>query len=628
MILRAAGALLLALGGPLAAQDAAGRWSLQVRGPVEVDRGDLRLGGDGGRLLLESEDTLWRSVEGLTVRGDRIAFRVAGGRAYSGRLTGDEMAGTVSDPDGIAFPWRAFRIQPGTERWPVRPRVAVRQLLVGTAGGSSAYPAAWREAVPPASALVAEHAALAAAAGLPPADPDGIAARAADVALGFDSHGLTMAESVLRLIAAGPSADATFRSLFIAADGSWRVDLHTVAWQAARDQVAAEALTAAPLRRLLELLGMPAEAAGDAELRRLVWTYWQRAAADRSGLDRLAALPEAELARAALGLGALLAGYDLAEAWWQEAVTWLMTQRWIDSGGDALSPVELVAALWERDDLALPPLEVRHFGTPQAVPVIGAGPLGARLVGAANAVADEYLAAPGGFEVALEGWRSLEFIEATPLRLVLGGESIALASPASVARGRLGGFLASRDAIRIESAIVPVLAVGTVIHEWQHLLLEGSRLTGAPAPGLREEPWGLRLLEGDPWLAEGAAEWLTEAVLAPGGPVVMPIRLMEAEKRIAIGARAPDDTHTLGYLLVRAAANRLEDPRLMRRLLVASLHDPRALAAVAGFEGAATAPLVRPSTLVMIPEVRFTMDGGVADGASRRLILPDSPSDP
>ena len=621
---RAVVALLLVLGGPLAAQDATGRWSLQVRGPVEVDRGDLRLEPGGGRLLLESEDTVWRAIEGLTVRGDRVAFRIAGGRTFTGTLSADAMQGTVADPDGIAFPWRAGRIQPGTERWPVRPRVLVRQLLLGTAEGASAYPASWRQAVPPMSALVAEHAAMAAAVGLPPVDRAGIAARAAEVSLGFDPDGLAMARAMLEAIAAGPAADGAFRALFAAADGGWRLDLHTVAWREAGDQVAPEALAEAPLRRLLVLLGMPGAAEAGADLRRLVWTYWQRAATDRSGLDRLATVPDPEVARAATGLRALLAGYDLAEAWWIEAVGWLMTRRWIAGA----SPVELVAALWERGDLAPPPLEVQHFGAPQAVPVIGAAPLGARLLRGANAVAGEFLADRGDFDAALDAWRGLEFIEATPLRVVLGERSIALGSPASVARARLGGFLAARDAIRIESAIVPLFAIGTVIHEWQHLLLEGSRLTGPGAPGLQEEAWGLHLLEGDPWLAEGAAEWLTEAILAGAGPAVLPLRLMEAEKRIAIGERSPDDTHTLGYLLVRAAATRLEDPHAMRRLLVASLHDPRAIAAVAGFEGAATAPLPRPSTLVLIPEVQFTIDGGVADGATRRLILPDSPSDP
>jgi hypothetical protein len=50
---------LLALGGPLAAQSAAGRWSLQIRGESVADRGDLRIDSTGSRLVLESRDGAW-----------------------------------------------------------------------------------------------------------------------------------------------------------------------------------------------------------------------------------------------------------------------------------------------------------------------------------------------------------------------------------------------------------------------------------------------------------------------------------------------------------------------------------------------------------------------------------------
>jgi hypothetical protein len=482
--------------------------------------------------------------------------------------------------------------------------------------------------VPEPALLSGEHAALAAVVGMPLATLAGVADRADAVALGFDPDGRQVVGAVIQQIGESPAADAAFREIFRGSTGEWRLDLHDVAWQAAAGQVAPVTLERAALARLLSLLGMPVQGSGEAALRRTVWNYWQRAAADRAGLHRLSAASDREIARAATGLAALLSGYDFAEGWWVEAVGWLMTHRWIDTGAAWRSPVDLVEAFWERDDLALPPLEVRRFGDVQAVPVIGATALGDRLLRGANGVGDEYLARPGAFASALDGWRALEFVETTPLQLVFGGETITLVSPASVARSRLGGFLAAHDAIRIESGIMPLFAVGTVIHEWQHLLLEATRLTGPGAPGLRDEPWGLRLLEGDPWLAEGAAEWMTERLLMSAGPAVAALQMMEAEKRLAIGARVPDDPHVLGYLLVRVAAERLDDPNVMRRLLVASLHDPRAIAAVAGFAGSVTAPLSRPPTLLLIPEVSYTMDGGVADGAGRRLILPDSPSEP
>jgi hypothetical protein len=593
-----------------------------------MDRGDLRIGAGFGRLLLESHDQEWVILEGLANRGGAITFSTPGGRQFTGRISGDEIIGTVADPDGLAFPWRAVRIQQGTDRWPVRPRIVVRQLLLGTSASSSEFPTEWRKAVSPRSALLVEQAAMAAAVGLSPADPTTIAARAGSIALGFDTEGRRAAAAMLTRIADSPVAGSEFRSLFLGPGGEWRLDLHAVARQAAAEQVAPATLAAAPLVRLLALLGTPVEGNDSAGLSQVLWHYWQLSSRDRSALVRLSGAADPEIARAATGLAALLGGYDLAEQWWLEAVNWLMTNRWIEADSEWLSPVDLVARFWEADSLTLPPLVARHFGSPQAVPVIGGAGLGSRLLRGANAIGAEFIAQPGAFGVALDAWRGLEFVESTPLRLVLGGRTIVLASPASVARSRLGGFLASADAIEIESGIMPVLAVGTVIHEWQHLLLEGARLNGSGAPGLLDEGWGLRLLEGDPWLAEGAAEWMTERVLAPGGPSVVLIGLMEAEKRLSIASRVTDDTHTLGYLLVRAAANRLDDPAALRRLLVASLHDPRAIASVAGFSGPVTEPLERPATLLMIPEVSYTLDGDVADGADRRLVLPDPKSEP
>jgi hypothetical protein len=104
--------------------------------------------------------------------------------------------------------------------------------------------------------------------------------------------------------------------------------------------------------------------------------------------------------------------------------------------------------------------------------------------------------------------------------------------------------------------------------------------------------------------------------------------LIEAEKRLAIGRGLPYDTHVLGYLLVRAARNRVESDAALRQLLVARLHDPVGLAAAIGLAGPATVRIPRPQTLVVIPEVTFTIDGGVADHPVRRLIVPALPVEP
>jgi hypothetical protein len=134
---------------------------------------------------------------------------------------------------------------------------------------------------------------------------------------------------------------------------------------------------------------------------------------------------------------------------------------------------------------------------------------------------------------------------------------------------------------------------------------------------------GVELIEADPWLGEGAAEWATEAVLRPTRAMTPLFALLELEKRLGIGAGIPDDTHVLGYLLVRAAVNHLPTSTDLRRTLVRYLHDPAGFASAVGLDGGGVHVIARPSTMMVIPEVTFTYDGGVADGTTRRLVVPD-----
>ena len=73
---------------------------------------------------------------------------------------------------------------------------------------------------------------------------------------------------------------------------------------------------------------------------------------------------------------------------------------------------------------------------------------------------------------------------------------------------------------------------------------------------------------------------------------------------------------------------RLATPADVRRTLVRHLHDPAGFAAAVGLSGNGFHGIARPSTLMVIPEVTFTYDGGVADGATRRLVVPESSSEP
>lgn len=618
----------LATGGPLAAQAATGRWSLQVRGAIGVDRGDLRIDGDTARLLLGSRDTSWLRLP-FMARGEEVSFTVPGGARFTGTWRGDAMRGAVIDRDSVPGVWEARRIQPGIEEWPVRPRVTVRQLVVGRDDSVALISDAWRSRTLPREALLAEHAALANAAGFPPAGLDGIASRAQPIVLGFDSTGRAAARHLLEQIAESAVADTGFRRLFRDEAGGWRLDIHDVAWQLARRQVGPAALARDSIATMLGRLGALADPAADsAGVVRAAWLLWERHRVEPTLLASIIDPTVAASHPGQRGVRALMIGYDAALAWWLQATDWLLTHRWIATDSGPRSPRDLVAAFWERDSLPLPDLEPRFFGSVQAVPVIGTAILGRELLRPANAIAEEYLDDMAGLREAMAAWRQEEFREPTPIRLTVGPQTMMLGSPAAMARSRLGGFLAAADAIRIEPGIMPIYAVGTVVHEWQHLLFEAARLTTPGTPGVRVADWGLRLVEADPWLGEGAAEWATEQVLAPARAMTPLFALVEAEKRLAIGRGLPDDTHVLGYLLVRAAVNRTESPAALRRLLVARLHDPVGFAAAIGLSGPATVRTPRPRTLVVIPEVTFTVDGGVADHAERRLIVPALPVEP
>lgn len=613
----------VALVGPLTAQSATGRWSLQVRSETHADRGDLRLLPDGARLLLESEDSAWLAIDALEFREDRVAFRVHGGRRFEGIVTGDVMAGEVTLADGRRARWEGRRIQEGVARWPVRPRVVVRQLVVGSTDTVARFPDALLERLQRPEALITEHARLATAAGFTPTSVAAMVAQAERRMLGFDPEARNAARTLLELISATPAADATFQGLFRTADGGWRTDLHDVAWQYAR-QALTHPIDPRTLGAALETAGLDAGVPGDSlGLRRAVWQLRTRLRNDATRAEAIVQSVAGDSA-AATTLRALMAGYDTAEAWWVAAVQWLMHGRWLGGEGAWQSPVDLVSAFWEQGALALPPLVPQVFGVVQAVPVIGGGALAMRLLRPDNAIAGEWLAIEANRRDALDAWRRVDLSAGMPLRVRDGDSTMLVASAAWLARSRLGGFLASRDAIRIEPAIMPVFAVGTVIHEWQHLLFEAARLADPDAGAVVESPWGLQLVEGNPWLAEGAAEWATEAILGQES-VPSLLALVEAEKRLAIGAGIPDDTHVLGYLLVRVGRNRTADAAELRRVLVSHLHDPVGFAGALGLATATHgAGFPRPATRVVIPEVRFTFDGGLADAPVPLLRVPSS----
>jgi hypothetical protein len=610
----------------LMAQAAPTRWALEVRTPATVERGELRLNGSVGRLLLESADSAYVALPDLTLEGSRIAFTSpADRRRFEGVVSSTAMSGTVHDGDGRTMLWRAEAIPPGVERWPVRPRVTVRQLMIGSAVTATVVPASWRAAAPTRNQIRAEYDSLAALAGMTSVSGLDLLRRAPLVALGLDRESRAAARMILTQIASSSAADPEFNRIF-RSRGGLRLDLHEVALQSARLR-RPDLQLARAARALSKLRLVPQGSADTLAVYEGAWRLWSRMGRDSLATTTLIDSLALQDAEGWNDVRALLLGYGAASDWWRSAVQWLLSRPWLTlADGRATSPAQLVAAFWDRQNLPMPAIEPTRFGGVQAVPALGGSRLGTRLVRPANASAVEWLA-NGGITGALDVWRSVDMSDG--MVVDAGGRLAQLTAPAAVDRSRLGGFFASRDAIRIEPGILPILAVATAVHEWQHLLFEGTRLEGA-AHGVVDDGRQLRIVESDPWLGEGAAEWATEVTLAPVHARVPFFAFMEAEKRGGIALASQDDPHVLGYLLVRAAADRGLARGQVRERLVRLLHDPGGFAIESGFArppGGASIALPRPATLAIIPEITFTWDDGVAEGMQRRLLVPATTMD-
>lgn len=615
------GALLLCTS--VAGAQADSRWALEIRGPVTAERGELRLDARGGRLLLESSDSAWITLADFRITENQISFLLpASRRRFEGVVTFGAMQGNTTDADGRATRWAAEQIQPGIQRWPVRPRVELRQVVVGTGPSQVILPAGWRAILPTAAAMATERDDLARAAGVLPPTIEAML-NAQRVPLGLDSAGRAAARAMLLKISRGAAADLEFRRIFGSGD-QLRTDLHQVAFANLASKRISSTLGSADLVRGLTAFSRTPPTAGDTlSLYSAGWRVWTMSHTDTTEWQSVMDALDTRDADARRAVRALVVSYDEAVAWWVDAVQWLLNRAWIETPQGLASPAVLVGAFWEKPGLTAPPIDPTNFGSVQAVPVVGAARLGARLIRPLNASAVEWLA-QGGFASALNVWRAVDTDDS--LAIVRGGRSMQLTSPAAVARSRLGGFLSGRDAIRMEPGISPVFAVVTAVHEWQHLLFEGARLEGA-APGYVDTPDELRLLDGNPWMAEGAAEWATELILSPARTSAPLLPYMEALKRASIDAlTGGDDPHALGYLLVRALATRGGGAGVLRDRLVRWLHDPLALAKEYRLDGAVRGvkPILlnRPNGAGVIPEIIFTWDGGVAEHLSRRLIVP------
>ena len=163
-------------------------------------------------------------------------------------------------------------------------------------------------------------------------------------------------------------------------------------------------------------------------------------------------------------------------------------------------------------------------------------------------------------------------------------------------------------------------------YEWHHLIAAQHRLSGlhpAAPPTKRRK---VRLLEDDPWLAEGFAGSGDRSHARPGRADWGAAAVQSRRRSAWRSPRAdPDDPHAFGYRLVRGIST-ARPAASLRDLLVANLHSLPAVAHLTGVDGKGAVQLVtlhRPANAAVIPAITFTWDDGSIFDMTRRLVLPN-----
>ncbi len=591
------------------------RWFVNIRGPATVVRAELQFSGNGGRILLTASDSTWFPLQAIRRSTDSLFFTVPGidSRFELERIGVEVMHGMVTGRVGAPEVVDASLIVPGTHRWPVPPRVTVSQLILGSSDTVTVFPAEW---------LSEARRQLMGRMHPPEAPWDVLASRMADegeaAMLGFTRSGRELA--VMLLEEASAAEDRDFIRLFRTARGGWRVDLHDVAWELAGESAPTDL---ADLDVLTDHLIRAGYASGlvrgdTLTLRRAVWRIWSRIHQTGEVPPRVLDPAFDSTGTAVRGLRALLIGYDGAVSWWTAATHWLMTSPWIDNGAATRVSVRQVVSDWWGEEQEMPRLLPAAFGGAQAAPVVGIEPLAHAMIRAANGTAAMWFETPGAATAAVSLWQQLGERDPVPVRLVAAERTMPVLSPLEAVRGRFGWLVAPADGFRIDPAIIPALSVATLIHEWQHLVAERKRLGTLAA-----SPSGLRIPDSDPWISEGLAEWATDRLTGTFRGAAGAYREMEGIKRTGLERMNENDPHVLGFKLVSAASQKAGGSLRLQQLLAAHLDDPVALARALRFTGRAGEPLRKPATLMLIPETTFTIDGGVSDHVTQRILIPE-----
>jgi hypothetical protein len=335
----------------------------------------------------------------------------------------------------------------------------------------------------------------------------------------------------------------------------------------------------------------------------------------------------------------LLQGYQESQRWYIDAVGFFLTQPWVPGSAKGYSLVDLVGSDWRRavgGDFPAhqpPEIQARLFGHPQAVPHYGVpDALFRRLVVAENRMARTWLERHGQAGLL----RTMRLLPAGDTSLVLlqtGAQSLRLTTLPRQSRENLNGFLEPADVIAIEPGYAPVLAIGTIVHEWQHLLFRRLQLDRFAAALAARDSNFVELPGLEPYLAEGFAEWSSERILEPLHARWPLLALGELEKRAGLSSGTLEDQHSLGYALVSTLAAALRDPARTTHLLLSNAEHPARIATQPALKKAwksyARMPdrlMTVPARRILIPEVTFSVEDGFPDIIGSRIVVPTSPA--
>lgn len=635
-------ALAALLSLPAGAQ-VAGRWKITL----DNDHGTT-VGGElilaspndasGSRVLLESRDSAWIPIRDSRVNdAGSVTFSVAAGDPlqFEGALSGDELKGTVAVRGEQRYRWRGVRLRADEEFYGALPRFRQLQIRIEPAHPIIILPGRWLAAAAAlgetAESVRSGYIELSLRAGLVPLPPDSLTRFGLFRAMGLFRRN-EMAQSArvtlekIRANLRNDTAALRFDLLF-RPGGRWQFDIHDVALSRARRPY--PTLSWESVEPALAAAGLIERDRGGIDAVPLALYRLFVQSSNDSTAFRVAQqkLRQADAAAAA-AVTALVSSYGEASEWYASALRFLLEQRWIPAtGGGTRSPADLVRDVW-RVAAPVPEVRSRLFGYPEGAVRIGTDSMLANLlITPENAPGRDWLHRHGTEKLmATLHQLSVPYDKRTGLRVA--GTVFRLSSVQEYARESFSGFLEPRDIILVDPSYQPLLALGTVIHEWQHILHERARQTDRQNGAYRLTGDQLALTLLDPFVAEGFAEWLTEVILAPALTDFPLLGFGESEKRVSL---PQNDPHQLGYLMARALARTVGTVEATMSLLVRSasdpqlvLQDPRVRRAWAAHRSA-DRTLARRNEPTLLPLAVFTIEDGAPDLVQSEVIAPYIP---